>query len=83
MNKDNTLYCGFCDKSEHDVRKLIVGTKAIICNECVGLCATIMVSDTSAGRFGALYLSKEPPLDHKAAIKEIVRELREEAQGQS
>lgn len=37
-----TLYCNFCDKSQSDVRKLIAGPNAYICNECVELCNDII-----------------------------------------
>ena len=39
----NTLYCSFCCKSQHDVQKLIAGPTVFICDECVGLCVTILV----------------------------------------
>src|SRR3974390_237161 len=38
----NTLYCSFCGKSQHDVRKLIAGPKVFICDECVELCTDII-----------------------------------------
>jgi ATP-dependent Clp protease ATP-binding subunit ClpX len=31
----NTLYCSFCGKSQHEVRKLIAGPTVFICDECV------------------------------------------------
>ncbi len=41
-----TLYCSFCRKSQHAVKKLIAGPAVHICDACVGLCAKI-VEDTS------------------------------------
>ncbi len=38
----NTLYCSFCGKSQHEVRKLIAGPNVFICNECVELCTDII-----------------------------------------
>ncbi len=38
----NTLYCSFCGKSQHEVRKLIAGPNVFICNECVELCMDII-----------------------------------------
>jgi ATP-dependent Clp protease ATP-binding subunit ClpX len=38
----NTLYCSFCGKSQHEVRKLIAGPNVFICNECVELCEDII-----------------------------------------
>lgn len=41
-----TLYCSFCRKSQHVVKKLIAGPAVHICDECVGLCVKI-IDDTS------------------------------------
>ncbi|MBC6406122.1 MAG: ATP-dependent Clp protease ATP-binding subunit ClpX [Rhodospirillales bacterium] len=38
----NTLYCSFCGKSQHEVRKLIAGPTVFICDECVDLCTEII-----------------------------------------
>ncbi len=38
----NTLYCSFCGKSQHEVRKLIAGQTVFICDECVELCMDII-----------------------------------------
>ena len=38
----NTLYCSFCGKSQHEVRKLIAGPTVFICDECVELCMDIV-----------------------------------------
>jgi len=37
-----TLYCSFCGKSQHEVRKLIAGPTVFICDECVALCTHIV-----------------------------------------
>ena len=37
-----TMFCSFCGKSQHDIKKLIAGPGIFICNECVALCATIL-----------------------------------------
>ena len=47
MSKDksenkNTLYCSFCGKSQHEVKKLIAGPTVFICDECVELCMDII-----------------------------------------
>src|ERR1700692_597543 len=39
---NNTLYCSFCGKSQHEVRKLIAGPTVFICDECVELCMDII-----------------------------------------
>ena len=41
-DEKNTLYCSFCGKSQHEVRKLIAGPNVFICNECVELCEDII-----------------------------------------
>ena len=49
-NKDskNTLYCSFCGKSQHEVRKLIAGPTVFICDECVELCMDIIREETKS-----------------------------------
>ena len=42
----NTLYCSFCGKSQHEVRKLIAGPPVFICDECVELCMDIIREET-------------------------------------
>lgn len=41
-NEDKLLYCSFCGKSQHEVRKLIAGPSVFICDECVDLCDDII-----------------------------------------
>ena len=48
----NTLYCSFCGKSQHEVRKLIAGPTVFICDECVELCNDIIREETKAGIAG-------------------------------
>ncbi|MEE3072569.1 MAG: ATP-dependent Clp protease ATP-binding subunit ClpX [Pseudomonadota bacterium] len=45
----NTLYCSFCGKSQHEVRKLIAGPTVFICDECVELCMDIIREETKGG----------------------------------
>ena len=42
IDSKNTLYCSFCGKSQHEVRKLIAGPTVFICDECVELCMDII-----------------------------------------
>src|SRR5690554_1100566 len=42
QQEKNTLYCSFCGKSQHEVRKLIAGPTVFICDECVELCMDII-----------------------------------------
>ena len=45
----NTLYCSFCGKSQHEVRKLIAGPTVFICDECVELCMDIIREESKGG----------------------------------
>jgi len=45
----NTLYCSFCGKSQHEVRKLIAGPTVFICDECVELCTDIIREESKSG----------------------------------
>src|SRR5213076_2814670 len=44
----NTLYCSFCGKSQHEVRKLIAGPTVFICDECVELCMDIIREENTS-----------------------------------
>ena len=49
-SKQKTLYCSFCGKSQHEVKKLIAGPSVFVCNECIDLCNDIIreeVQDTA------------------------------------
>lgn len=48
----STLYCSFCGKSQHEVRKLIAGPTVFICDECVELCNDIIREESKAGLAG-------------------------------
>lgn len=39
---DRTVYCSFCGKSQHEVKKIIAGKSVVICEECVSLCMEIV-----------------------------------------
>ena len=48
-NSKNTLYCSFCGKSQHEVKKLIAGPTVFICDECVELCMDIIKEEVKSG----------------------------------
>lgn len=53
---DRLLYCSFCGKSQHEVRKLIAGPSVFICDECVELCNDIIreeIQEKSGGDGGS------------------------------
>ena len=47
-NNKNILYCSFCGKSQHEVKKLIAGPTVFICDECVELCMDIKEENKSS-----------------------------------
>ena len=64
------LYCSFCGKSQHEVRKLIAGPSVFICDECVDLCNDIIreeIQETTGE-------SKQEKLPSPQEIKEILDE---------
>jgi ATP-dependent Clp protease ATP-binding subunit ClpX len=59
-NNSSLLYCSFCGKSQHEVKKLIAGPSVYICNECVDLCDDIIKEE-----FAELSSVSESSLAHK------------------
>ncbi|MBS1187819.1 MAG: clpX [Burkholderiaceae bacterium] len=49
---EKLLYCSFCGKSQHEVKKLIAGPSVYICDECIGLCNDIIREETAGAEFG-------------------------------
>ena len=45
-DKNNSLFCSFCGKSQHEVKKLIAGPTVFVCDECVELCMDIIKDET-------------------------------------
>ena len=67
----NTLYCSFCGKSQHEVRKLIAGPTVFICDECVELCMDIIREENKS----ALVKSKDgvpTPQDIRKVLDDYV-----------
>jgi ATP-dependent Clp protease ATP-binding subunit ClpX len=59
---EKVLYCSFCGKSQHEVKKLIAGPSVFICDECIDLCNDIIrdeISSEPAGRGSGLPVPKE------------------------
>ncbi|MGB0361305.1 MAG: ClpX C4-type zinc finger protein, partial [Endozoicomonas sp.] len=57
------LYCSFCGKSQHEVRKLIAGPSVFICDECVDLCNDIIREEIQDG--GNEETSEKLPIPHE------------------
>ena len=64
----STLYCSFCGKSQHEVRKLIAGPTVFICDECVELCNDIIREETK----GTLTGRKEGEVPTPREICEVL-----------
>src|SRR5487761_1897052 len=47
------LYCSFCGKSQHEVKKLIAGPSVFVCDECVALCNDIMKEEAQSANIKA------------------------------
>jgi hypothetical protein len=68
-----TLYCSFCGKSQHEVRKLIAGPTVFICDECVELCDDIVKDDL--GKLGLQHVREtflHPKFD-SIALEELAK----------
>ena len=48
-SSEKILYCSFCGKSQHEVKKLIAGPSVFICDECIDLCNEIIRDELPAG----------------------------------
>lgn len=48
-DSNEVLYCSFCGKSQHEVRKLIAGPSVFVCDECVELCNDIIREEVQEG----------------------------------
>jgi ATP-dependent Clp protease ATP-binding subunit ClpX len=66
---EKLLYCSFCGKSQHEVRKLIAGPSVFICDECIELCNDIIREETQ-GEHGNKGAKSDLPVPHE--IREIL-----------
>ena len=67
------MYCSFCGKSQHEVKKLIAGPSVFICDECIELCNDI-IRDEGAGARPRAPTASELPTPHeiKASLDQYV-----------
>ena len=72
-SSEKTLYCSFCGKSQHEVKKLIAGPSVFICDECIDLCNEIIRDELPAGEESRESRSDLPtPAEIKANLDNYV-----------
>jgi ATP-dependent Clp protease ATP-binding subunit ClpX len=69
---DKLLYCSFCGKSQHEVRKLIAGPSVFVCDECITLCNDIMREETQNDKTGSDKSDLPVPKDICATLDQYV-----------
>ena len=70
---EKLLYCSFCGKSQHEVKKLIAGPSVFICDECIELCNDIVRDEISADTDGKVAKSELPtPKEISALLDQYV-----------
>jgi len=72
-SSEKLLYCSFCGKSQHEVRKLIAGPSVFICDECIELCNDIIRDEAGAEGGGANQKGELPtPAEISAILDQYV-----------
>jgi ATP-dependent Clp protease ATP-binding subunit ClpX len=66
------LHCSFCNKSQHEVRKLIAGPSVFICNECIDLCNDIIREEAQATARAAIRSELPNPTEIKTFLDQYV-----------
>ncbi len=70
---EKTLYCSFCGKSQHEVKKLIAGPSVFVCDECIALCNDIIRDEMpAAGAAGTAGAELPTPAEIKANLDNYV-----------
>ncbi|TAM86242.1 MAG: ATP-dependent Clp protease ATP-binding subunit ClpX [Candidimonas sp.] len=65
---DRVLHCSFCNKSQHEVRKLIAGPSVFICDECIDLCNDIILEETRDAARDAIHNELPTPVEIKTFL---------------
>ncbi|KAG0191791.1 hypothetical protein DFQ28_011003 [Apophysomyces sp. BC1034] len=73
-NSEKLLYCSFCGKSQHEVKKLIAGPSVFICDECIDLCNEIIRDEAAgaSGDAGAVRSDLPSPLEIREILDQYV-----------
>lgn len=66
---DKLLYCSFCGKSQHEVRKLIAGPSVFVCDECIALCNDIIREESQSNISSEKGEKKELPVPHEICAR--------------
>lgn len=67
---DKLLYCSFCGKSQHEVKKLIAGPSVFVCDECISLCNDIIKEESQAAALGGEKVAKNDlPVPHEICAR--------------
>jgi ATP-dependent Clp protease ATP-binding subunit ClpX len=69
---EKLLYCSFCGKSQHEVKKLIAGPSVFICDECIDLCNDIIRDETVAEQGGKVARDLPTPQEIRAILDQYV-----------
>jgi ATP-dependent Clp protease ATP-binding subunit ClpX len=69
---EKLLYCSFCGKSQHEVKKLIAGPSVFICDECIELCNDIIRDETAAEQGGKAARDLPTPKEISAILDQYV-----------
>ena len=71
-SSEKLLYCSFCGKSQHEVRKLIAGPSVFICDECIELCNDIIRDEAQAEPAAATKSGLPTPAEIAAILDQYV-----------
>ncbi|WP_424192187.1 ATP-dependent Clp protease ATP-binding subunit ClpX [Ampullimonas aquatilis] len=66
-SSEKLLYCSFCGKSQHEVKKLIAGPSVFICDECIELCNDIIRDETQSSTEGQVAVKSDLPTPQEIA----------------
>ncbi|OUS10292.1 ATP-dependent protease ATP-binding subunit ClpX [Gammaproteobacteria bacterium 54_18_T64] len=69
---DKLLYCSFCGKSQHEVRKLIAGPSVFVCDECVDLCNDIISEELQEAKSAETVEKLPTPVEISGTLNEYV-----------
>jgi ATP-dependent Clp protease ATP-binding subunit ClpX len=69
---EKLLYCSFCGKSQHEVKKLIAGPSVFICDECIELCNDIIRDETAAEQGGKTSRDLPTPTEIRSILDQYV-----------